>query len=393
MESNSSISSETTSSVPNITIGHSSPANMDTSSLLLTKHMTWAKTILLFVAVLLGVFGNVMIIIIVRRFRAASSSSAMDPYFMVLAVTDLCVVITGSFLVWIQSATGFRMRRTHDVVCKSVVFMLNVGAACSAWILVAMTTQRAVSVAWPHRVNVLCTSRRSWWTILTIVVFFCLAYSHVLYGVGIVPSAGHSCSLASRSYELFLRKVWLKIDIFLFSLLPFVCLFLSNSVLVLKLRKSVKDAGNQMTTTDIQKASRERAANSVTLTATVVSVVFVVLTFPMAVFNLLSFVAPNASRTGGVHLAFRLFFQEVFYLLGYFNYSVNFYLYCLTGERFRREFRKIMCGWRQRAMVSSREEGTGLRQTFQSHEGPSATRRVSLNATPSIGPTSETLAS
>ena len=342
MESNSSISSETTSAVPNITIGHSSPANMDTSSLLLTKHMTWAKTILLFVAVLLGVFGNVMIIIIVRRFRAASSSSAMDPYFMVLAVTDLCVVITGSFLVWIQSATGFHMRRTHDVVCKSVVFMLNVGAACSAWILVAMTTQRAVSVAWPHRVNVLCTSRRSWWTILTIVVFFCLVYSHMLYGIGIVPSAGHSCTLVSKSYELFLRNVWLKIDILLFSFLPFACLFLSNSVLVLKLRRSLKDAREQLTTTDTQHANREKNASSITLTAIVVSLVFIVLTFPLALYNLLSLVAANTRYTDDINLSF--FFRQVVYITAYFNYSVNVYLYCLTGERFRMKFREIMCG-------------------------------------------------
>ena len=105
-------------------------------------------------------FGNVMTIIIVRRFRAASSSSAMDPYFMVLAVTDLCVVITGILPSWIHSATGFYVVSTHDVVCKSVTFLLNVGVASSAWILVAMTIQRAVSVAWPHRVSVLCTRRR-----------------------------------------------------------------------------------------------------------------------------------------------------------------------------------------------------------------------------------------
>ena len=343
MENNSSMSSVITSAVPNITIDPSSPANLDISSLLLTKHMAWAKTILLFVTVLLGVFGNVMTIIIVRRFRAASSSSAMDPYFMVLAVTDLCVVITGSFLAWVQSATGFHMRQTHEVVCKSVVFMLNVGAACSAWILVAMTIQRAVSVAWPHRVNVLCTPRRSWWVILTIVVFFSLAYSHMLYGVGVVPSAGYACIMTSQSYALFMLNVWVNIDMFLFSLLPFACLFLSNSVLVLKLRRSVKDADDQLTTTDTQQASRERKANSVTLTAIVVSAVFIVLTSPQAIYNTFSFKNTN-SETGNVDdLALRFFLQKTFNMIGYFNYSVNFYLYCLTGEKFRKEFRKIMC--------------------------------------------------
>ena len=170
MENNSSISSVITSAVPNITIDPLSPVNMHIYFLLLTQNVILAKNIVFPLQILLGVFGNVMTIIIVRRFRAASSSSAMDPYFMVLAVTDLSVVITGLFLVWIPSAMGFYIDQTHDVVCKSLVFVSNAGAASSAWILVAMTTLRAVSVAWPHRVNVLCTPRRSWWIILTIVV-------------------------------------------------------------------------------------------------------------------------------------------------------------------------------------------------------------------------------
>ena len=345
MENNSGMSSVITNAVPNITIGPTSLANLDISSLLLTKHMAWAKTIL----VLLGVFGNVMTIIIVRRFRAASSSFAMDPYFMVLAVTDLCVVIAGPLAFWIHSATGFYLVRTHNVVCKSFAFGLNMGSASSAWILVAMTTQRAVSVAWPHRVNVLCTPRRSWWIILTIVVFFCLAYSHMLYGFGIVPSAGHACAMTSKSYELFTINVWMKIDMLFYSVLPFTCLFLSNSVLVLKLRRSMKDAGDHLTTTHTQQASRERKANSVTLTAIVVSVVFVVLTAPLAFYNLLSFTNANTETKDANELALRFFLQNLFYIIGYFNYSVNFYLYCLTGERFRKEFRQIMCGCGQNA--------------------------------------------
>ena len=179
----SSISPVITSAVPNITVDPVSLANLDISSSLLTKYMAWAKTVLLFVAVLLGVFGNVMTIIIVRRFRTASGKSATEPYFVVMAVMDLSVVLMGTLGHWIQSATGFYLAETHDAVCKSVMFVRNAGSASSAWILVAMTTQRAVSVAWPHRVNVLCTPRRSWWIILTIVVFFSLAYSHMLYGI------------------------------------------------------------------------------------------------------------------------------------------------------------------------------------------------------------------
>ena len=50
-------------------------------------------------------------------------------------------------------------------------------------------------------------------------------------------------------------------------------------------------------------------------------------------------------------LAVRFFPKRLFHIMAFFNYSVNFYLYCLTGEKFRKEFRKIMCGWRQHADI------------------------------------------
>ena len=34
-------------------------------------------------------------------------------------------------------------------------------SALSAWLLVALTAQRAASVVWPHRVNVICTRHKS----------------------------------------------------------------------------------------------------------------------------------------------------------------------------------------------------------------------------------------
>ena len=113
---------------------------------------------------------------------------------------------------------------------------------------------------------------------------------------------------------------------------------------MLKLRRSVKDARDKLTTTDTQHINRERNANSITLTAIVVSLVFIVLTSPLAFYNLLSLVASNIKKADDINFSFRIFIRQVVYIIAYFNYSVNFYLYCLTGERLRREFRAIMCG-------------------------------------------------
>lgn len=311
----------------------------------LVQGLLRAKKVLLPICVFLGLFGNVMTLAITRRFKA--NRSPMDVYFMGLAVTDLCFIIAGPLPIWIHKETGFQVVTAHNVVCKLVRFAVNVAAGSSAWILVAMATQRAVSVVWPHRVNALCTPRRSGKIILAIIAFFCLAYSHMLYGFGVVRIFFfRACTVASRGYESFIRNVWAKLDIFLCSLLPFVCLFLCNGVLVLKLKTSVKDVNDQLAGTDSQRASRAKIVNSITLTAIIVSLTFVLLSLPLAIRNMVSFLTVPTEVTDDAIL--RAFLGDFFYLVACFNFSVNFYLYCLTGEKFRNEFKKIFCGFRER---------------------------------------------
>ena len=139
---------------------------------------------------------------------------------------------------------------------------------------------------------------------------------------------------------------------FIFSVVPFVCLSISNSVLIVKLRASVKSASGQLATSDIQQASRVTSANSVTLTAIIVSLTFVFLTLPRTIFNMVTLVIDTSIT---METRNKLFFIGVIvYYLGDINYSINFYLYCLTGKKFRNEFKNIFYGWLERLTTACR---------------------------------------
>jgi len=85
----------------------------------------------------------------------------MDRYYLALAFADLCANFTGPLPTWLIINWKVDMRTSSDASCKLVGYILNVASASSAWILVAMTTQRAMLVLWPHRVGLLCTPKRS----------------------------------------------------------------------------------------------------------------------------------------------------------------------------------------------------------------------------------------
>ena len=327
-----------TSTSPSLSTNTSSFTFRDLYSLPIIQNLLLFRSVVYPFLILLGVFGNIMTIVIIRRLK--SNRSAMDRYFLSLAMTDLSVIITGPFPEWLRSATGFRLTSSHDAICKVFVFVYNMATASSAWILSTMAAHRALMVTWPHRVNAICTPRRSWCAVIVIVVFSFVTFSHILYGFEIVYPAA-VCSIAGK-YQVFAEEIWLEIEIFLHSLLPIVCMLLSNIVLVHKLRVSVREASDQLATSETQTVSRAKTVNSVTLQAVGVSCAFIVLTSPVAVWNMTSFSFPGKRMTDLYTFAVHQTVQSTFYLLGYTNYSVNFYLYCLTGSRFRKQFKSII---------------------------------------------------
>jgi hypothetical protein len=219
----------------------------------------------------------------------------------------------------------------------------------SSWILVAMTMQRALAVTWPHRVNTLCTVRRIRAVIAGIVVVFACFYAYQLYGWGIVNG---DCAHVNSAFTEFLTKSFV-IEIPARIILPCALLLISNVVMVIKLRETVSAAvpaqamQNSSNFSSSTKSTRASKVNSVTLTALVVSLAYLVCELPLLpptyLFNTVDplqdietfvdiYVATWVSRT-----------------LHYANSAVNFYLYCLTGRRFRRAFFNLIFFWRKGA--------------------------------------------
>ena len=113
------------------------------------------------VILLLGTFGNSMILAILRIMPQGAARGAMSLFFAALAVSDLVLLYTGLLRQWLIYTMTLELRNLHDVMCKLHLFAVYLSAMTSAWFLVAMTWQRVVSVMWPHRIGLLSTRRRA----------------------------------------------------------------------------------------------------------------------------------------------------------------------------------------------------------------------------------------
>ncbi|XP_076458597.1 galanin-like G-protein coupled receptor npr-9 [Babylonia areolata] len=308
--------------------------------------------------ILLGIFGNVMTIVIMRRIK--SDDSTIDMYFTAIALMDIVVLCVSTLDKWTLHQFGVGLYTGHDVVCKIRTWLYTGTGTISCWYLVCMTVHRALSVVWPHRVNSLCTRRTVLLVLTGITVFFAVVYSHYMFGVErayFTSMSSYWCRLRrdDDNYTYFFENIFVYIELLVYCLLPFAFLVVSNSILVWKLFMSVKVAGKHLTQGDSDQVQGHRkAANSVTLTVITVSLALVVLTLPTSVDFIVNFFARQHDRVTGYERATAAFVQAVTTLLSETNHAVNFYLYCLTGKRFREEFVKVLCGGRNAQQRDSR---------------------------------------
>ena len=288
-----------------------------------------------------------MTVIILRRLR--SGWSAMNVYLTALALSDTAMLYSVALPMWSRKVLDYDVHAIHVVICKLFIWAMNTVAALSAWLLVALTAQRAASVVWPHRVNVICTRHKSVVTIVVISTMCSLLYSHTLYGFDLVESGNGTrwmCSFGSTDYQVFFASIWVIADLFIYSVFPCVFLIASNVVLGWKVTVAMKEARAKFSAgSECQKDSRQKKASSVTITIIIVSVAFVVITIPAQVYN--TFFYGYASSD------FDYFLYDFFFVYALSNFGWNFYLYCLTGSKFREEF-KIL--FRCRVPVASSAE-------------------------------------
>ncbi|KAL8598031.1 hypothetical protein ACOMHN_062629 [Nucella lapillus] len=296
------------------------------------------------VLLVLGCFGNVMTIVVMRGMRASESTACLSVYFTALAVSDLFDLLTSVLWAWPEMAFNVPVAYFHDLSCTAVYFVSFASSMTSAWFLMTMTCQRLTSVLLPHRVAVLCTVRRGKVITSVLVVLACMANVYVFFNYRVVSVGGEFQVCVNTDAEnAYAHRL---VELCLASVLPFLFLILANSVLIYHVSKSLRLSHRITAKTEQQKAtSRSEKVSSMTLTLILTSVAFLVLSLPLcALVIYLDHVGFYRGEIEDESLNQTLALAEtVCFLLWTSNSAVNFYIYVLSGSKFRQETRRHVC--------------------------------------------------
>ncbi|XP_076451269.1 uncharacterized protein LOC143287208 [Babylonia areolata] len=235
--------------------------------------------------------------------------------------------------------------REDHVMCAFFDFFGWVSSNMGVFLTVAMTVDRSLAIQFPLKAPTLCTVKRAQYVTGGLFLLEVLKDGHLAFTSRVVPieETAELCEVDksfNEVYEDFYDNYWPYINN-ISLIISFVVIIIGNIIITMHVKRSEdsKDIGEGSKTQSAKGSSKSRQL-SVMLIIDSASVIICTLPFSMYVMLHQSFQLFDDSpeERGKQSLVFAI----TFYLL-YVNRCANFFLYCLSGARFRNTLKEILC--------------------------------------------------
>nr|XP_053646672.1 thyrotropin-releasing hormone receptor-like [Cherax quadricarinatus] len=341
------------------------------------------------VLVVFGCVGNITSVWVFHSSKLRSLSSSC--YLAALAASDTVFLLT-LLLVWL-SMVGYDLLNQPGW-CQAIIYASYVATFLSVWLVVAFTVERFIAVCYPLLRAAVCTVRRARLVILALTIVALLLYSYLVVAAapGMHPTAGRTmCKVRPQYVQV--ATTMNHIDTVLTLVLPVLLIVTLNVRIarcvwhVERLRHSMtlahshtasndgcgRWAGSEEGTSVLSVGSgrggpvpRVRSQNKVTKMLLIISTVFILLNMPSYVMR--AYILFWCGEQCDESVVFYTL-QQTFTLLFYTNFAINFLLYCVTGQNFRR----AVAGMCLTARRCRRRRRRNRRHPHHAHPSPGST--------------------
>ncbi|XP_021351458.1 FMRFamide receptor-like [Mizuhopecten yessoensis] len=300
--------------------------------------------------IIIGTFANVLSIVVLLRKPMRTSNTMF--YLLVLSVGDIFVLYTGLLRYWLKFGFNHDFRLISNAFCKVHGFLVYVSLDFTAWVLVAVTVDRCFSIRHPFRAKVICT--RSVAKVIVVVIFLSLIAinGHLFWSLAIIDLADE---IQCTGITYFASTIWPWMDFSVFSAIPFVIMIASDIVIVRQLCRSSKrirahEMANRTRNNSENDSTKSRGGrhpirqrlgkiSSLTIMLLSVNCLFLVLTAPIVIY-LIGYNKWYVDASDHARAKMNLLWSFC-NMMQYLNNAIHFFIYCLTGPKFRRELRYL----------------------------------------------------
>ena len=220
--------------------------------------------------------------------------------------------------------------------CAAIVTIHFTLSMCSTFFILSMTFERVYSIIKPHKAASFNTARRAKITILCIISF------SIIYnfpGWFVTGQAGESrnCVPYGNAMNSIQGQVYYWTSNVLNFILPFVLLLIMNTVIIHALRNRATLTMAARTVSQGQSQMRQKRSSETQITVMLLLVTFSYLLLVSPAYLYVYLVLTNVNKETPYHQAlFHLIFSVAQKAL-YTNNGINFFLYVLSGQKFRND--------------------------------------------------------
>ena len=318
-----------------------------------------------------GTIGNILCLKILLRKRFRRQSTCQ--YLCILAVIDILFIYMRSTRYLYRYIFEVDLRNTSLWICRSFIFFSSVLSYLASWLLVIVSFDRYLIVKhlFPYR-HVGWRVFKST-CILFIMVFLLnshyfyilgkkqtnLSFSiHVFLGVDMslpVQTEGnisnatlftfHFICVPREQFEKFFRYYLPISDLLFVAILPCILLIFTNIGII---RAAMRSSLLCIT------SRKQKRNNRLTIMLLSVILAFILLTCPSVIYICLNRLIASKRVSDR-----KLVILDVLESLWYTKHALNFILYTLSGQDFRREFRRLISCSKRSTSNSSRSHRSG----------------------------------
>lgn len=288
---------------------------------------------------LTGVCGNILILVVMCQSRMKGTSTCI--YLQTMALADLVAITTGVVPDWLTAVDIVTLKEVHPALCKIEKFLFYTGADTSIWACVIFTIDRFIAVCFPMESMQRCPPHQAKFYAAAAFVAAMVKNFHVLFTRGqewrtegnetIFVSNCGSPNDACKHFEKFVRP-WIAFAVV--NLMPFCIIVFCNLFIVramIRLRQSHR----------ISAIITAKDSNTVTQMSALclsASICFLICVTPSMILLIgKPYWTENPLPNPSYDLA-----KAAGNLIFYINHSINFFLYCMTGAKFRMELQSLI---------------------------------------------------
>ena len=259
--------------------------------------------------------------------------------------TCLCSPHT-AFIVYLGMEHNVHMPPGPFWYCRISVPLIFGFFLCSTSVVVSMTFTRFYSIIRPHKAASFNTVKRAKITIVAIIIF-CVIYN--IPHLYITATDGARCGPFGKAMKTSIGKFYYFFSLFINIGVPFVMLLIMNSIIIREIRRrpklsesdkpAVYRQGQGQSEGQGETSKNNNSEFQILIILLLVTFVFLVLSTPVYMFfmyiNIVDYEATPRIYAGYI------LFHSVGQKLYQTNFGINFYLYVISGQKFRTDLLKL----------------------------------------------------